>query len=188
MKKWYTVALFNLVVLALLGLTLRYKINFPLPIFHQENLLHAHSHFAFNGWIGFMLQLLILDEFADHYENAKRFWDRFFIASTLVNYAMIISFAWVGYAGVSIVLSTIALWLSYVFAYKMYKTLSSVENKKISIKFIKGSLFFLMLSSLGPYALAILIATKTGDAYSSHNALYFFLHFQYNGWFTFAVL
>ena len=101
---------------------------------------------------------------------------------------MIVSFAWVGYAGVSIVLSTVALWLSYAFAYKIYKTLPASENKKISTFFVKGSLFFLLVSSLGPYALAILIATKTGNSYSSHNALYFFLHFQYNGWFTFAVL
>src|ERR1700709_943598 len=56
------------------------------------------------------------------------------------------------------------------------------------MQFVKGSLFFLLLSSIGPYAVAILIATKNVDPYWSHNALYFFLHFQYNGWFTFAVL
>lgn len=188
MKKWYTVALFNLVVLALLGLTLRYKINFPLPLFQQENLLHAHSHFAFNGWIGVLLQILILDEFTGDYKISTKFWNRFFIASTIVNYAMIVSFTWVGYAGMSIVLSTLALWLSYAFAYKIYKALPAAENKKISTRFVKASLFFLLLSSLGTYALAIIISTKSAHPYWSHNALYFFLHFQYNGWFTFAVL
>lgn len=187
-KKWYTVALFNLVVLAILGLALRYKINFPLPLFEQENLLHAHSHFAFNGWIGFLLQVLLVNEFTDDYSKSKRFWDRFFIASTIVNYGMIISFAWVGYAGISIVLSTIALWLSYAFAYKIYKALPFEVNRKVSTHFVKGSLFFLLLSSLGPYALAIIIASTIAEPYWSHNALYFFLHFQYNGWFTFAVL
>lgn len=188
MKKWYKVALFNLAVLALLGLILRYKINFPLPFVQQENLLHAHSHFAFNGWIGFLLQLLILKEFTGNYKKAIRFWDGFFIISTAVNYAMIISFVWSGYSGVSIALSTIALWLSYVFTYKIYHALPFAANKNISTWFVKGSLFFLLLSSLGPYALAILMATKAGNAYWSHNALYFFLHFQYNGWFTFAIL
>jgi len=188
MKKWYSVALFNLVVLALLGLMLRYKINFPLPFLQQENLLHAHSHFAFNGWVSFLLQLLILEEFTDDYKRSPKFWDGFFVVSTFVNYAMIISFAWVGYAGVSIVLSTAALWLSYAFVYKIYKSLQVNERKKISTLFIKGSLFFLLLSSLGPYVLAILMVTKSGDAYSLHNSLYFFLHFQYNGWFTFAVM
>jgi hypothetical protein len=188
MKKWYSVALFNLVVLALLGLVLRYKINFPLPFLKQENLLHAHSHFAFNGWISFLLQVLILDEFTSDYKKSTKFWDRFFIASTIVNYAMIVSFAAVGYAGISIVLSTIALWLCYLFAYKIYKSIDPGIRKNYSTKFVKASLFFLLLSSLGPYALAIIIATKVSNPYWSHNALYFFLHFQYNGWFTFAVL
>ena len=188
MKKWYSVALFNLVVLALLGLTLRYKINFPLPFFKQENLLHAHSHFAFNGWVSFLLQVLILDEFTSEDKKSAKFWDSFFIISTIVNYAMIISFASVGYTAASIVLSTVALWLSYVFAYKIYKTLPALESKKVSTQFIKASLFFLIISSLGTYALSVLIATKTGNQYWSHNALYLFLHFQYNGWFTFSVL
>jgi hypothetical protein len=188
MKKWYSLSLFNLVVLALLGLILRYKINFPLPFLKQENLLHAHSHFAFNGWISFLLQVLIVDEFTDDYKKSKKFWDRFLAASTIVNYAMIISFASQGYGAISIALSTVALWLSYLFAYRIYKSLSAAKSKKVSIAFVKGSLFFLLLSSLGPYALAIIIATKAGGSYWSHNALYFFLHFQYNGWFTFAVL
>jgi hypothetical protein len=188
MKKWYYVALFNLVVLAFLGLVLRYKINFPLEVFEQKNLLHAHSHFAFNGWISFVLQLLILEEFTDDYNASPKFWNRFLISSTVVNYAMIVSFAWVGYAGISIVLSTAALWLSYVFAYKIYKAIPGKRKGKISTKFINASLFFLLISSLGPYALAIVIANKSPHQYWYHNALYFFLHFQYNGWFTFAVL
>jgi hypothetical protein len=188
MTKWYKISLLNLVILATLGLILRYKINFPLPFLKQENLLHAHSHFAFNGWISFLLQLLLLDQFTQDYKISTKFWDRFFIASTFVNYAMIVSFIRVGYAGMSIALSTIALWLSYAYSYKIYTGLPVNENKKISYSFLKASLFFLLLSSIGPYALAIIIAAKASHQYWYHNALYFFLHFQYNGWFTFGVL
>ncbi len=190
MKKWYVVALFNLFILTLLGLLLRYKINFPLPFLKQENLLHAHSHFAFYGWVGFLLQLVLLHNYTNAYQRATRFWNRFFIATTIVNYAMIISFATFGYAGISIVLSTVALWLSYVYAYQLYKALpkENGQNQKVSLQFVKAALFFLLLSSLGPYAVAILMAAKVPDPYWSHNALYFFLHFQYNGWFTFGVL
>ena len=188
MKNWYRVALFNLIVLAFLGLVLRYKINFTLNFIEQKNLLHAHSHFAFNGWIGFLLQVLILDQFTNGYKESGKFWNTFFLLSTIVNYAMIISFAWAGYTGISIALSTVALWLSYVFAYKICKLLPASESNKISSHFLKAALFFLVLSSVGPYALAIIIAAKVSHPYWSHNALYFFLHFQYNGWFTFAVL
>ena len=188
MKNWYRLALFNLIVLTLLGLILRYKINFPLDFLEQKNLLHAHSHFAFNGWVSFLLQVLILDHFSNCFKDAPKFWNRFFLVSSIINYGMIISFAWVGYAAISIVLSTAALWLSYVFAYKLYKAIKKDKSESLSSLFVKAALFFLVFSSLGPYALAIIIAMKSSHQYWYHNALYFFLHFQYNGWFTFAVL
>jgi hypothetical protein len=188
MRKWYQVALFNLAVVTLLGLILRYKINFHLPFLEHTNILHAHSHFAFNGWITFLLQLLIVDRFASNYHPRKTQWDNFFLISTVVNYAMIFTFAWKGYAGVSIFFSTVSLWLSYFFCFKIYASLSREIRKLASVKFIIGALFFLVLSSLGPYALAVFIATKTTHEYWNHNALYFFLHFQYNGWFILAIL
>ncbi|MBE7172915.1 MAG: hypothetical protein INR73_20225 [Williamsia sp.] len=188
MKKWYRLALFNLVVLAFLGSVLRYKINFPLEIIQQENLLHAHSHFAFNGWVGFLLQVLILGEFSEGYKKAALFWDRFFLAGTLLNYAMAASFLWTGYSPLSIACSTGALWLTYVFSRKIYASLPPKRPQQVSIYFIKAALFFLLLSSLGPYALAAIMVSKSSHQYLYHNALYFFLHFQYNGWFTFSVL
>ena len=188
MMKWYRLALFNLVVLAALGLLLRYKISFPLEIFEQKNILHAHSHFAFSGWLSFILQLLVLNKFTTDYEKNLRFWHRFFTVSTVINYGMIVSFIWVGYTGMSIALSTLTLFLSYIFIFKIFKALPLSDNSKISVAFLKASLWFLVLSSLGSYALALVIATKSTHQYWYHNALYFFLHFQYNGWFTFAVL
>ena len=188
MNKWYKVALFNLIILALLGLILRYKINFPLEFIEQKKILHAHSHFAFNGWISFLLQLLILDHFTTQYQQCKKFWNRFFIASTIINYAMIFSFSIQGYSALSIIFSNAALFLSYIFCYKIYTGLKLSGNQLISRKFILAALFFLVLSSLGPFALAYIIATKNVHQYWYHNALYFFLHFQYNGWFTFGIL
>ena len=120
MKKWYQLALLNLVVVTILGLILRYKINFSLPLLEHKNILHAHSHFAFNGWIGFLLQLLIVDRFTDDYESRKKQWDRFFTISTVVNYAMIVAFAWKGYTGISIFFSTASLWLTYFFSFKIF--------------------------------------------------------------------
>ena len=49
--KWIRICLLNLFLVALLGVVLRYKIAFSLPFIDQRNLLHAHSHFAFAGWI-----------------------------------------------------------------------------------------------------------------------------------------
>ena len=187
MNRWYRVALFNLVILAFLGVVLRYKINFPLEFIEQKKLLHAHSHFAFSGWVGFLLQLLVLLHFTNLYERATTFWNRFFVASLIVNYSMIVSFALHGYSVFSIILSTSSLFLSYIFCFKVYYAVRGGLHLN-SVRFLVAALFFVLLSSLGPYALAFIIATKTSDQYLNHNALYYFLHFQYNGWFTFAIL
>ena len=53
--KWIRISLFNLLVVALLGVLMRYKIGFSFPFFDQKYLQHAHSHFAFAGWVSQML-------------------------------------------------------------------------------------------------------------------------------------
>ena len=101
---------------------------------------------------------------------------------------MIVSFGLQGYAPVSISLSATGVLLSYLFCFKIYKSLQQDSAQMISRSFLRAALFFLVLSSLGTYALAIVIATKNAHTLWYHNSLYFFLHFQYNGWFTFAVM
>ena len=38
---------------------MRYKIAYYLPFIEQANFLHAHSHFAFSGWITQVLMVLM---------------------------------------------------------------------------------------------------------------------------------
>jgi hypothetical protein len=54
------------------------------------------------------------------------------------------------------------------------------------VKWFKGALVLLGISSIGAFSLAYLMANHImiQDLYFS--AIYFFLHFQYNGWFLFA--
>ncbi|MCG7859310.1 hypothetical protein MD537_20200, partial [Flavihumibacter sediminis] len=59
-NKWIRLALFNLLLVALAGLVLRLKILLPLPWIHHKHLLHAHSHFAFAGWISLFLMGAII--------------------------------------------------------------------------------------------------------------------------------
>lgn len=48
---WVRLSLINLLLVALMGILMRYKIGFEFPLFNQKNIQHAHSHFAFTGWI-----------------------------------------------------------------------------------------------------------------------------------------
>ena len=50
-KRWATLSLLNFVLVSLVGILLRYKIAFSLPLINYKYLLNAHSHFAFAGWV-----------------------------------------------------------------------------------------------------------------------------------------
>lgn len=46
-KFWLRFSVINLLIVALLGTLMRYKIGFEFPFFNQKNIQHSHSHFAF---------------------------------------------------------------------------------------------------------------------------------------------
>jgi hypothetical protein len=58
--RWIYISFFNLLIVALLGVVMRYKIAFSLPFINQKNFLNAHSHFAFAGWISQALMFFIV--------------------------------------------------------------------------------------------------------------------------------
>lgn len=59
-KFWIRLTLINLLIVAFFGVVMRYKIGFAFPYLNQKNLQHAHSHFAFGGWISMMIMVLML--------------------------------------------------------------------------------------------------------------------------------
>ena len=58
-QKWISIAFINLLIVASLGVIMRYKIAYYLPFIEQNNFLHAHSHFAFSGWVTQILMVLM---------------------------------------------------------------------------------------------------------------------------------
>ena len=72
LQKWISVSLFNLLLVAIIGVTLRYKIVYALPIVNQKYLLHAHSHFAFTGWVTMALMALLV-QYLKQYQNPNAF-------------------------------------------------------------------------------------------------------------------
>ena len=59
-KFWLKISLLNLLIVAILGLLMRYKIGFEFPFLDQKHLQHSHSHFAFSGWISHTLMVLMV--------------------------------------------------------------------------------------------------------------------------------
>ncbi|MFC5269773.1 hypothetical protein [Adhaeribacter terreus] len=189
---WLKIAFLNLLVVALLGLFLRWQFVQPTEGINFKNFLHAHSHVALLGWLFSAFYLAFLPTYLPENHARKKIYSwLFWLAQTSV-LGMLISFPIQGYALFSITFSTLHILFSYAFIYRFLKDCKSSElvktQHKLSFRFIKASLFFLALSSLGPWVMGPIMATGNSFTELYYNAIYFYLHFQYNGWFTFAAL
>ena len=184
---WLKFSVINLFIVALIGTFLRLKVLTEFP-FHQKHLLHSHSHFAFAGWVNHSLMVLMVYYLKNKYETLQiKRYVRLIIANLLCSYGMLIFFIYQGYGAVSIAFSTLSILVSYVFAYYFYKDSKHLISNT-ALKWFQGGLFFYVLSSLGTFFLAYsMTAPKINfDVYFS--SIYFYLHFQYNGWFLFACI
>jgi hypothetical protein len=182
------IAILNLFIVSLLGLTLRaypfYSISFPL----YKNLLHAHSHFAFGGWVMPALLAMVLKYFPEinnriSYRQLKNISLLMFISS----YGMLLSFPFQGYAFASIAFSSLSILSGFYQAYTFWRASREYKNQT-PVRFLRAGLIYLTLSAIGPLATGPLIVTGNAGTPLYFNSIYFFLHFQYNGWFSFAIL
>ncbi|PTX12208.1 hypothetical protein C8N40_1146 [Pontibacter mucosus] len=185
-------ALLGLVVIALLGLLLRGMLVAPVVGLNYKYLLHAHSHAALLGWLYPVLFIALLHAYLPPEVRNKQVYFRQFWLSQGAVLGMLLSFPVQGYAAVSITFSTAHILLSYWFILRFWidAKAQSINGgmHQLSFLFIKAALFFLALSSLGPWAMGPIMASGHSGTALYYNAIYFYLHFLYNGWFTFAVL
>ena len=189
LQKWLSVAFFNLMLVGALGCILRYKIVYSLPFVDQKFLLHAHSHFAFSGWVTQALMALLVKYLSDKTATNQFPKYRWILwANLLTAYGMLFTFPFEGYDTGSIIFSTASIFAGYAFAIQFWKELNTIVKPSVEKLFFKAALFFNILSSIGPFTLAYLMATKSGFQNLYVAAIYFFIHFQYNGWFLFVCM
>ena len=202
-KFWLKFSLLNLLIVALIGLLMRYKIGFEFPFFDQKHLQHSHSHFAFSGWISHTLMVLIIVFLekkkvllqAQDDNREKNIENRFFkkyssilSANLICAYGMLVFFIIQGYGLFSIIFSTSSIIVSCVFAYYFVKDLKLISDDDLSKNWFKTALFFNVISSFGTFALAYMMISKNILQNEYLASIYYYLHFQYNGWFFFACM
>ena len=186
---WIKISLFSLLVVAFLGVLMRYKIAFELPFLAQKNIQHAHSHFAFSGWVTQLLMVLMVHYLQKFIPESKiKKYHLIFLTNIIASYIMLVSFIVQGYGLVSIVFSALSIFIFIWFAVYFLTDSKEIPKESLPKKWFLASLFFGVLSSIGTFSLAYMMATKNvpQDLYLS--SVYFYLHFQYNGWFWFAGL
>lgn len=187
LRKWMYFVFINLLIVALLGLVLRYKITFSLPFINQKYLQHGHSHFALTGWLTQVLMVLmsyIVSKEISLNHFKKHQW--ILVANLIASLGMLISFPIQGYATVSIAFSSLSILVSYIYAFRLWSDINAIQVAKPGYKWFKAALLFLILSSIGIFFMVYLMVTRNMNPNLHLAAVYLFLHFQYNGWFVFS--
>lgn len=190
-KFWLRFSIFNLLIVALVGLLMRYKIAFEFPYLNQKNLQHAHSHFAFSGWVSHTLMVLMIYALSKKMNTDGFFSKRYagLLGLHMVcAYGMLLFFTVQGYGFFSIVFSSLSVVTSYVFAYWFWRDATKWMPGQPTLPWFKAALFFNVISSVGTFVLAYMMATRNIHQNEYLASIYYYLHFQYNGWFLFACL
>lgn len=181
----FRLALVYFLLAALFGLALRGFGVFDLPGEYRF-LVHTHSHIALLGWVYLALTTLISHAFLQGCSRSARY-RRLFLFTQLTLVGMLLSFPFQGYAFWSILFSTLFLLASYGY-FAFFLSNARVEQRKTpGYRLIRASLIYMVLSSLGPWALGGIMNTLGPESAWYRLAIYFYLHFQYNGWMVLAL-
>ena len=133
--------------------------------------------------------LLFFYHFKTDSLSFKTQFTQIFLLTIVVSFGMLISFFLTGYQSVSIVLSTCFIFISYWFSFMVFKSKALKKSNHATVNMLlKYSLFFLVISSFGPFFLGYLKGSGVKDLALQQNSIYFYLHFQLNGFMQLALL
>tara|TARA_R110001583_G_scaffold84281_3_gene221836 strand:+ start:3594 stop:4817 length:1224 start_codon:yes stop_codon:yes gene_type:complete len=177
----YAFSLF--IISALYGFLLRWNFTFPTKFVDYQRILQSHSHVAFLGW-GYLATIVtIINYFVEIDSKQKKVYQTTLSIIVVTITLMLISFPLSGYKVFSIVLLSVFGITSYVLSYRLLK---DIKGNSTAIKLIKYGIYYYLLSSLATWFLAgVLVTQGKTDLY--YNTVYFYLHFLYNGYFTFVL-
>lgn len=185
-KTWIICCFLNFLIACLFGLIMRLVYLYPINWINYGFLLHAHSHVAMLGWVYLMIYVLVVRFFIPKEKSQKRIYNRLFWLTEFSIIGMMITFPLQGYALFSIIFSTLHILLSYAFCRLVWKDI--FKEKTPQQKLLRVSVLFMILSTLGVWCLGPAVSTLGKQSVFYQIAIQFFLHFQFNGWFMFAVL
>lgn len=171
---------------SIMGLLMRFTYLFSLKSINYIYLLHAHSHVAMLGWVYMMIYVLIVHFYIPKDKSNKPIYHQLFWITEFTILGMMVSFPIQGYALFSIVFSTLHILFSYVFCWLVWRDCS--KYKGAAEKLLMASILFMVFSTFGVWCLGPTINMLGKQSVFYQIAIQFFLHFQFNGWFLFAVL
>lgn len=184
---WVKLCLFNFFIVSVVGVMMRYEMTFSLPWFSHQFMQESHSHFAFYGWVSAAIYLFVtkyLSESKKGINLQKYQWMMIF--NQIGSYGMLFSFLYGGYFWLSIVFSSVALFTG--FAYFGFLLFDTKYNKNPEMIWLKAGAFFATFSAIGIFGLAYFSSRKEEFEVLFRASTYFYLHYQYNGFFLFSCI
>ncbi|MBX2968511.1 MAG: hypothetical protein KF803_04010 [Cyclobacteriaceae bacterium] len=171
-------------IASVVGVLLRWHQVYPVEGFVYPYWLHAHSHLMFLGWV---FNALVVNAVVQILPDApvKRYTKIIWLLNALV-LGMLISFPLQGYGVYSIIISTLHTVVAVIFIVHFFRAVRHVVFAEV--QYMKTAFGFFALSAAGPFALGALMANGLGQTPAYHLAVYYYLHFQYNGVFMFGAL
>lgn len=183
---WFRISLFNFAIASSMGLLLRYATVYPVEKLNLQFLLHGHSHGAMLGWAYMAIYALIYEFFVEKTKLSAKCFNTLFWFTQVSVLGMFVFFPIEGYALFSIISSALHLFCSYIFLGFVWRFRR--KSFKLEPILLYVALGFMCLSTIGIWLLGPAIATQGKGSALFQGAIQFFLHFQFNGWFTLAVL
>ena len=184
---WISLSLLNLCIVALLGVILRSKALFELPGIDYNHLLNAHSHFAFGGWVTLTLMVLMVNAFLTESQKKHSSYQFIFLGIFASAWGLLLTLPFQGSINFSSYISTLFIFITYIFSWVFIKNIRKANVSKTTLLLSVSSIVCLALSSVGSFSLAYLFSIKSLNAVLYRDALFSYLHLQYNGFFTLAV-
>jgi len=186
LKKHTNIALAYFLLVGLMGVFLRLFFIFPIPADFRF-IVHAHSHVALLGWVYIALITVIYKLYFSEVEKTTHYKPIIWFTNICI-LGMLLSFPFQGYALFSIIFSTLFLIASYWMGWFILKHTPLKFKHKLSYVCIKASIWYMLISSIGPWAVGAIMSTLGSASIWYKLAIYFYLHFQYNGWFILALI
>lgn len=187
MNRWVSILIFNFCIVAFLGFILRSKILFSIPFLDYNRLLDAHFHFAFGAWVTLALAVLFIYEILSYEKGLKPLYRWLPVGILLSSWLLLIASPLPANSAGASTCSVVFILVTYVFSWALISGIRRAPVSKTVKLLAISALICLVLSSTGVFALAYLFATKSLNPFAYRDALYTYLHFEYNGFFTLGV-
>ena len=171
---------------ATLGLLLRIYFTAELP-FTFRYVVHAHSHTALLGWIYVGLTTILFHLFLNKPDLESKY-RRIFWFTQLTVAGMLCTFPFQGYGLYSIIFSTLFLIASYWFTAFYIRNVPKEAKATYAYKCFRIALIYLVVSTIGPWTMGYVMTALGPSSIWYRIVIYFYLHFQYNGWMIMALI